>query len=73
MRIDLLITELDVGGAERCLVGLAKFLAVKGDKVRVISLGPKSPPGRTQLIDSTGAKQVSKHIFSTVILPFIFR
>jgi starch synthase (maltosyl-transferring) len=41
MKIDLLITELDVGGAEKCLVDLALFLAGRGHSVRVISLAPK--------------------------------
>lgn len=42
MRIDLIITELNTGGAERCLTELALGLHARGHRVRVISLGP--PP-----------------------------
>jgi starch synthase (maltosyl-transferring) len=38
-QIDLIITELDVGGAERTLVRLATQLQKHGDEVRVFSLG----------------------------------
>lgn len=76
MRIDLLITELDVGGAERCLVGLARFLAEQGDKVRVISLGPKSPPGRTQLIDQLVDAGIETHFlngYSSLYFPLVLK
>ncbi len=46
MRIDLIITELFVGGAERCLTELAIGLCQSGDQVRVISIG--SLPGGQQ-------------------------
>lgn len=39
MRIDLVITELFVGGAERCLTHLAIGLQERGHAVRVASLG----------------------------------
>lgn len=39
MRIDLVITELFVGGAERCLTQLAIGLQERGHSVRVASLG----------------------------------
>lgn len=39
MQIDLVITELDVGGAERALTRLATGLQERGDDVRVFSLG----------------------------------
>lgn len=42
LRIALVITELDFGGAERCLTELALFLAARGHIVRVWALG--SPP-----------------------------
>jgi len=40
MPIDLIITELDVGGAERALTRLAIGLQQGGEDVRVFSLGP---------------------------------
>jgi len=43
MQIDFVITELFVGGAERCLTELALGMADAGDKVRVFSIG--SLPG----------------------------
>lgn len=44
-RIDLLITELEMGGAEKCLTDLASYLRDQGAQVRVISIAsfPKSP------------------------------
>jgi starch synthase (maltosyl-transferring) len=39
LRVDLVITELFVGGAERCLTELAIGLAESGDQVRVFSIG----------------------------------
>lgn len=47
MRVDFVITELSVGGAERCLTELALGLAKQGDQVRVFSLGqfPDGPQG----------------------------
>ncbi len=51
MRIDMLITELDVGGAENCFTALAKSLVKKSHKVRVIVLGeePRSERNRLHL------------------------
>lgn len=40
MQVDLIITELDVGGAEQTLARLAIGLQRLGDDVRVYSLGP---------------------------------
>ena len=56
MRVDLTITELDVGGAERCATELACHLAKRGCQVRVIALGPPPPPGRQGL-----ARQLASH------------
>ena len=39
MTIDFLITELFVGGAEKCLTELAVAMAAGGDRVRVFSIG----------------------------------
>ena len=44
MKIDLIITELAVGGAERCLTELASGLANRGHQVRVLTLGPPPKP-----------------------------
>lgn len=51
MRVDLLITELEVGGAERCLVALALYLVRHGQDVRVISLGPRPAKEKSQLVE----------------------
>lgn len=57
VRIALTITELDPGGAEKCLVQLAIYLAGRGHEVEVIALGPTpnsslgSSPNRTLLTD----------------------
>lgn len=50
MRIDLLITELDFGGAEQCLVRLAVFLQKEGLQVRVLALGVAPSRERNQLV-----------------------
>ena len=46
MQIDFIITELEVGGAERQMTELAIGLAARGDSVRVIALGrvPQTSP-----------------------------
>jgi glycosyltransferase involved in cell wall biosynthesis len=49
MRVDFVITELFVGGAERCLTELALGLAASGDQVRVFSLG-RLPEGEQQIL-----------------------
>ncbi len=51
MRVDLIITELDTGGAERCCAALAKYLHRKGDRVRLIALGPAPPIDRNELVE----------------------
>lgn len=57
MRIALTITELDPGGAEKCLVQLTIYLAERGHEVEVIALGPTPEnslglsPNRTLLTD----------------------
>lgn len=50
MQIDLIITELNVGGAERALTRLAIGLQQRGDEVRVFSLGSLPSPGLDDLV-----------------------
>jgi glycosyltransferase involved in cell wall biosynthesis len=52
MRIDLLTTELHVGGAEKCFANLARFLKKRGHSVRVISLMPRPNSGEDSLAKS---------------------
>ena len=47
MKIDLLITEIHTGGAERCCTQLAIYLREKGHAVRVVSIAP-APSGTTE-------------------------
>ena len=61
MRIDLLITELDTGGAEKCCAELAIFLAQRGHGVRVIALGPRPPASKDSLVQLLEANQVELH------------
>jgi glycosyltransferase involved in cell wall biosynthesis len=59
MRIALVITELDPGGAERCLARLAVFLHQRGHDVRVLAFGPEPISGQkivTDIMDSGGVK-----------------
>ncbi|TWU47211.1 GDP-mannose-dependent alpha-(1-2)-phosphatidylinositol mannosyltransferase [Rubripirellula tenax] len=51
MRIDFVITELFVGGAERCLTELATSMAAAGDDVRVFSIGSLPTGPKSLLVD----------------------
>ena len=51
MQIDFVITELFLGGAERCLTELAIGMADAGDKVRVFSIGSLPTDERGLLVD----------------------
>ena len=51
MRIDFVITELFVGGAERCLTELAIGCAAQGDSVRVASIGTLPHGHKARLVD----------------------
>ena len=50
LRIALVITELDPGGAEQCLTELALYLARLGHTVKVWSIGPAPTAGRDGLV-----------------------
>ncbi len=58
MRIALVITELDPGGAEKCLVQLAVFLHKRNHEVKVLALGPKPKPGRDILLSQLKAQGI---------------
>ena len=49
-RIDLLITELEMGGAEKCFTDLACYLSNRGAQVRVISIASFPKPPRDGLV-----------------------
>ncbi len=51
MRVDFVITELFVGGAERCLTELAIGLAATGDDVRIFSLASLPDGQQSELVD----------------------
>lgn len=59
MRIALVITELDPGGAEKCLVQLAIYLKQRKHDVRVFALGPKPLPDRGVLTKQLHAAGIS--------------
>ena len=61
MRIDLVITELDTGGAEKCCTDLALFLTRRGHRVRVIALGPRPPESKDSLVRLLESHQVELH------------
>jgi glycosyltransferase involved in cell wall biosynthesis len=69
MRVDLIITELDMGGAEQCLVRLAKYL--RGNeltsqdwRVRVIALGPPPQSPKDGLVLELADAQVPIHFLN---------
>ncbi|QDT09560.1 glycosyltransferase family 4 protein [Planctomycetes bacterium K23_9] len=51
MRVDFVITEMYVSGAERCLTQLAKGLAESGDSVRVFSFANFPTGDQSLLVD----------------------
>ena len=50
MDVAFVITELEPGGAERCLVKLALGLTTLGHRVRVVSIAPEPSNGRDELV-----------------------
>jgi len=60
-RLALVITELEPGGAERCLVELATRLDRARFSPVVYSLGPPPAAGKRVLIDRLAEAQVSTH------------
>jgi glycosyltransferase involved in cell wall biosynthesis len=61
MRIDLVITELDTGGAEKCCAELALFLKNRAHRVRIIALGPRPKYPKDALILWLEAMQIETH------------
>ena len=59
MRIALVITELDPGGAEKCLTQLACFLADRGHHVKVFAIGPPPTAGQDHFLQELKAHNVS--------------
>lgn len=59
MRIDLAITELFFGGAERCLTQLAIGLQQRGHDVRVLSIGSLPQGDQAQLVVALQDKGVA--------------
>ena len=58
MRIALVITELDPGGAEKCLTQLACFLADEGHAVKVFAIGPPPMVGQEQFLQELAEHRV---------------
>ena len=76
MRIDLVITELFVGGAERCLTELAIGLQQSGDEVRVFSLGRLPTGQQASLVDrlrGEGIEVVAGESDRAIELPKCYR
>lgn len=57
MRVLLVVTDLDLGGAEAQVVALAGGLAQRGHRVRVVSM--IDPAARTEQLDAAGVPWVS--------------
>lgn len=76
MRVDFVITELFVGGAERCLTELACGLAERGDEVRAFSLGslPEGPQALLlEQLQRCGIPVASANSRRNVSLPNCYR
>ena len=61
MRIDLIITELDTGGAEKCCAELALFLLKRGHQVRVIAFGARPTSPKDRLVRLLETNNVELH------------
>ena len=61
MRIDLVITELETGGAEKCCAELAIFLSRRGHLVRVIALGPRPVESKDSLVRLLETNNIELH------------
>jgi len=61
MRIDLVITELDTGGAEKCCADLAIFLSGRGHSVRVIAIGPRAVSPKDSVVRQLEANRIEMH------------
>ena len=61
MKIDLVITELDVGGAEQCLTNLAVYLHQRSHAVRVIALGQPPSADRRRLLPRLCEEGIETH------------
>jgi len=64
MRIDLVITELETGGAERCCAALAMFLQDRGHAVRIISLGPRPIELKMSVVRSLELAKIEIHFLN---------
>ncbi|MCO8122675.1 glycosyltransferase [Stieleria sp. TO1_6] len=61
MRIDFLITELNVGGAEKALTELAIGLSQQDHRVRVLSIGAAPIEPQQRLVDRLRTHQIPIH------------
>jgi glycosyltransferase involved in cell wall biosynthesis len=61
LRLDIVITELDTGGAETFCVELAKYLKNRGHIVRVIAIGPEPSASHDRLHRELKNKSIEIH------------
>lgn len=72
MRLDIVITELDTGGAETFCVELAKYLSGRSHAVRVIAIGPEPPASHDRLHRELKDKSIEAHFLGCrSILDFV--
>ena len=75
IQLALIITELEVGGAERCLVNLATGLDRNEFQVRVYSLAPRPAAGKDSLVrqlESAGVPVEFLNLQSIMQFPWAF-
>ena len=73
MDVAFVITELEPGGAERCLVKLALGLRGRGHCVNVISIAPKPRPGRDELLTELIENDIEPHFLGVRNYRHFFR
>ncbi|QDV46411.1 Putative teichuronic acid biosynthesis glycosyltransferase TuaC [Stieleria neptunia] len=59
MKVDFIITELNVGGAEKALTELAIGMQHRGHRTRVLSIGSEPLPDRRRLVDRLAEENVT--------------
>jgi glycosyltransferase involved in cell wall biosynthesis len=64
LRLALVITELEPGGAERCLVEIATRLDRNRFAPVVYSLGPPPPPNKSELVSRLAAADIATHFLN---------
>ena len=73
MHVAFVITELEPGGAERCLVRLALGLTQRGHSINVVSIAPEPGIGRDELVVELRANGIEPIFLDAIHYRDVFR